>query len=289
VNDIVRFEHKPLTAADLRGQVNLVQEVMKAVMKQGVHYGIIPGCDKPSLWKPGAEVLCATFRIAPSFRIEDLSREGAARYRITCVGTHQLSGVVLGEGLGECTSHESKYKWRKAYQTEFNHTPENQRRIRHGWDTRKRQEYEILQVRIEPADVLNTILKMAAKRALIAMTLNVTAASDIFTQDIEDLSDEVRHVITGDDPGAQQGGDEPKVEQPRATQAKAATKDAPADDERAARNAQPMAEGQWRIIKAKMAQRKLTDEQLVAKFGPKEAITFGQFAAIQGWIDGGAQ
>jgi hypothetical protein len=33
---------------------------------------------------------------------------------------------------------------------------------------------------------------MACKRAMIAMTLNVTAAPDIFTQDIEDLPEELR-------------------------------------------------------------------------------------------------
>jgi hypothetical protein len=33
---------------------------------------------------------------------------------------------------------------------------------------------------------------MACKRAQVAMTLNVTAASDIFTQDIEDLPEELR-------------------------------------------------------------------------------------------------
>jgi hypothetical protein len=34
---------------------------------------------------------------------------------------------------------------------------------------------------------------MACKRAMVAMILNVTAASDIFTQDIEDLPEELRH------------------------------------------------------------------------------------------------
>jgi hypothetical protein len=33
----------------------------------------------------------------------------------------------------------------------------------------------------------NTIMKMACKRALVAATLNATAASDIFTQDVEDM------------------------------------------------------------------------------------------------------
>ena len=48
------------------------------------------------------------------------------------------------------------------------------------------------QVRTEPADAANTALKMACKRAKIAMTLNVLAASDIFTQDIEDLPPELQ-------------------------------------------------------------------------------------------------
>lgn len=182
-----------LTATDLRAQVNLVQEVMKAVMKEGTHYGTIPNTPKPSLWKPGAEVLAATFRIAVSYRIEDLSTLDVVRYRITATGTHQTTRIVMGDGMGECSSGEEKYKWRKSLnKREFDATPENHRRTKFGYDKYKKQEYEILQVRTEPVDHANTILKMACKRAQIAMTLNVTAASDIFTQDIEDLPDELR-------------------------------------------------------------------------------------------------
>jgi hypothetical protein len=47
-----------------------------------------------------------------------------------------------------------------------------------------------MQIRTEPADLANTILKMAKKRALIDAVLTATAASDIFTQDIEDLPPE---------------------------------------------------------------------------------------------------
>ena len=39
----------------------------------------------------------------------------------------------------------------------------------------------------DTADQVNTILKMAEKRALIAATLIAVNASDYFTQDIEDL------------------------------------------------------------------------------------------------------
>ena len=189
MNDLVRVEKQlPLTAADVRAHVNLVQEVMKAVMLEGTHYGKIPGTPKPSLWKPGAEVLAATFRIAVSYASEDLSTEDCVRYRVTAVGTHQTTGIVMGSGMGECSSNEEKYKWRKSNsKKEFDGTVENWRRVKYG------KEYETQQVRTEPADVANTILKMACKRAQVAMTLNVTAASDIFTQDIEDLPEELRH------------------------------------------------------------------------------------------------
>jgi hypothetical protein len=166
-----------------------MQAVMIGPSKQnpeGVHYGKIPGTPKPTLYKAGAEVLCATFRIAPSYRIEDLSTDDYIRYRVACVGTHQTSGAVLGEGMGECSSNEEKYKWRKAGKKEFDATPENRRRIKYGKD------YETFQVRTEPADIANTVLKMACKRAQVAMSLNTTAASDIFSQDIEDLPEELR-------------------------------------------------------------------------------------------------
>lgn len=183
----------PLTAGEIRAHVNRVQEVMKAVMQKETHYGIIPGSKKPSLYKPGAEVLCVTFRVAQSYKVEDLSTADAVRYRITCVGTHQTSGTVLGEGIGECSSNEEKYKWRRAIcLEEFNDTPPDRKRVKYSKYQGKVEKTE--QIRTEPADIANTVLKMAAKRAQVAMTLNVTAASDCFTQDIEDLPEELQEL-----------------------------------------------------------------------------------------------
>lgn len=176
------------SAVEIRQRVNLVQEVMQGIMIRDTHYGTIPGTPKPTLYKPGAEVLCVTFRVAPKYKIEDLSVDGVARYRVTCSGFHQTTGVDLGEGVGECSSGEEKYKWRAAAcKAELDATPENLRRKKFY-----KNGNSVDQIRTEPADLANTVLKMACKRAMIAMTLNVTAASDIFTQDIEDLPEELR-------------------------------------------------------------------------------------------------
>lgn len=172
-----------------------VQEVMKSVMKPNVHYGTIPGAgDKPTLLKSGAEVLCMTFRIADKYVVTDLSSPGSIRYRVTCIAEHQTTGEVLGSGLGECSTDEEKYRWRKAVcKEEFDATAPDMRRVKFG--RKQGGHYTVEQVRTEPADLANTVLKMACKRAKIAMVLNVTAASDMFSQDLEDLDAElVRHL-----------------------------------------------------------------------------------------------
>lgn len=176
-----------LTAGEVRSRVNLIQEVMKSIMKPDTHYGTIPGCQKPSLYKAGSEVLLTTFQIAVEPEVEDLSTPDEIRYRVKAIGVHQGTGVVVGTGIGECSSSEDKYKWRKAVSTEeFNATPETHRRVKYG------KNYNTNQVRTQPADMANTVLKMAKKRAQIDLTLTATAASDIFTQDIEDIPEELR-------------------------------------------------------------------------------------------------
>jgi hypothetical protein len=184
-----------LSAAEVVQHAVVVQEVMRAVMKPDVHFGKIPGTDKPTLYQPGADVLCMTFRIAAEFQVEDLSTPDVIRYRVTCRGIHQTSGIALGSGIGEGSTAEEKYKWRRAVNDkEFEATPPAMRRIKYG------KSYETKQVRTEPADVANTVLKMAAKRAKIAMVLNVTAASDMFGQDLEDLDAALRDSLVGADP-----------------------------------------------------------------------------------------
>jgi hypothetical protein len=211
-----------MAVAEIISHVAMVQEVMRAVMKKDVHYGIIPGTDKPTLYKPGAEVLCMAFRIASSYDIQDLSTADTVRYRVTCVGTHQTSGTVLGAGMGEASSGEEKYKWRKAYEPEFNDTPANLRRKKSGFNKQKKESYSTFQVRTEQADLANTVLKMANKRAHMAMVLSVTAASDCFSQDLEDMDAALRDHLTrheGDEPAQAAKTDQPAALPPYSDEA----------------------------------------------------------------------
>lgn len=203
MSNVVAIQEKEMTAPEVRDRVNLIQTVMQSVMKKDTHFGTIPFTPKPTLYKAGAEVLCMTFKIAQEYRVEDLSTPGEARYRVTCTGRHQITGMALGEGMGECSSMEEKYAYRAAVcKEEFEAAPEANKRVKWSKGKNGGAAYSTNQVKTNTADLANTILKMACKRAMVAMTLNVTAASDIFSQDLEDFPDELREFVKGDKPEA---------------------------------------------------------------------------------------
>jgi hypothetical protein len=183
-------QDKPLSALAIQAQVNTIQEVMNQVMKPNVHYGVIPGCKEPSLFKPGAEKIMATFRLSADPEVIDISDSDQIRYRVK-LRLVSSSGVFVGCGIGECSSNEEKYKWRRAVcKEEFDEAPVDRKREKWSKGFQNKPNYKQQQIRTEPADLANTILKMAKKRALIDAVLTCTAASDCFTQDIEDLPPE---------------------------------------------------------------------------------------------------
>jgi hypothetical protein len=177
-----------LSPNQLVAQRNAVIEAMQKTMKVDVDYGIIPGTPKPTLYKPGSEKILSMFHLAVEPRVEDLSTPDCIRYRVFVTVTHAPSGVVLGTGIGEASSAEAKYQWRAVVcDEEWNETPEDRKRTK--WKKGNGGAYSVRQVRADMEDVANTVLKMAKKRAQIDATLTCTAASDMFSQDIEDLSE----------------------------------------------------------------------------------------------------
>jgi hypothetical protein len=186
-------EVQVLSLPQILSQVELVQKVKEAVMKEWVHYGTIPGTPKPMLYQAGAHKLLMTFRLAAETSIEDLSRDAdEVRYRVKATVTHAPTGTFLASGYGFASSNEEKYKWRAAVcKQEWDEYPDNMRRKK--WKKGKGgTAYSVIQVRTESADIENTVLKMAVKRAVVAAAIQATAASDIFGQDLEDLSEELR-------------------------------------------------------------------------------------------------
>lgn len=210
----------PLTANDIIAQVTLIQQVMGAVMKDKEHYGTIPGCgDKPTLLQPGAQKLLLTFRLAPEYEVMQTDMDkGHREYRVHCTLRSIGSNGFCGSGVGCCSTMEGKFRFRVAPKKITDRpVPREYWDLRvkdlkaaqallggAGFSTKKDDngEWKITEGSSEkvehdnPADYYNTVLKMAKKRALVDATLTATAASDIFTQDIEDMPEVL--------PGAQQ-------------------------------------------------------------------------------------
>lgn len=147
-----------ISLAEATERIDLLKEFVRDHMTEGEDFGVIPGTSsKPTLLKPGAEKLNAMFGLAPvaevANRVEDWDK-GFIAYEVKVTLLNKRTQNIEAEGLGNCNSKERKYK--------------NQ----------------------DAANVANTILKMAKKRALIDATLSATRASGVFTQDLEDLSHE---------------------------------------------------------------------------------------------------
>jgi hypothetical protein len=243
VTTLVQQHQVAATLRDVVESQKMLSAAMKKVMREGVHYGKIPGTPKPTLYKPGAEVLCAMFHIATTYEATDLSgtlEDGVpfVRYRVVCRGSYQPNAMHMGEGLGECSSLEDKYAWRRAKPGEFDEADEWQRREAFVKDGR------LQQVRTNPHDQGNTVLKMACKRAHVAMTLSVVAASDVFTQDLEDDPDAI-------DAGAPRG--KPATDKPRAASGQ--------------RQSGVINEGQLKLLRSKMEGKSVDSVILCDHFG----------------------
>lgn len=186
----------PLSVVQLKARLAMIHQVMRDVMTKDVDFGTIPGLDKPSLYKPGAEKLCVVFRLrVPDPIVEEIAElDGGIRLRLR-VPILGHDGSTLAVGVGECSSNELKYKWKSAVcDEEWNETPEDRRRKQ--WK-KGSPPYQVKQIRTDAVDQVNTILKMGHKRAYVHGVIMATGASSIFTQDVEDVPEEMRD--TADD------------------------------------------------------------------------------------------
>jgi hypothetical protein len=208
----------PMTVDEIKGQVVLIDSVMKGIMQEGQHYGKIPGCGpKPTLLKPGAEKLCLTFRLAPQITSETIidMPNGHREYRLR-LGLNKIgSGEMWAEGVGSCSTMEGKFRFRTGEKTVTDKpVPQEYWTLRKddpakaealigkGNGTKKVDGKWFITTgggsKVEhdnPADYYNTCYKMAYKRALVSTSIAATGASDIFTQDIEDMPEVIPGVV----------------------------------------------------------------------------------------------
>lgn len=190
---------------------------VKTLMNEGADFGKIPGTDKNTLLKPGAEKLTTFFGLAKRFHLADKIEDWSGAdhggepffyYSYRCALYN--GELLIAESDGSCNSFESKYRWRKGERV----CPacgvaaiiKGREEYGGGWICFKKKDgcgakfdngdpdIESQQVGRVPnpdvCDQVNTIQKMAQKRAFIGATLLAVNASEFFTQDVEDMVEE---------------------------------------------------------------------------------------------------
>lgn len=205
-----------------REQRSLLKRYVDEFMVVGEDYGVIPGTSKKDkdgkeqgrrgLLKPGAEKLMDLFRCRPEYEVmaKEVSHEtGLYYYEIKCRAVSRETDTVLNEGVGSASSYESKYRYRNAGRV-CPHCGKDaiiKGKAEYGggwvcfnkkggcgakWDdgAAEIEGQEVGKVQNpDLADVANTVLKMAKKRAQVDCAIALARVSDMFTQDIEDFAE----------------------------------------------------------------------------------------------------
>lgn len=132
-----------------------LQEYILSELKEGTDFGKVDGYSKPTLLKPGAEKICRYLELSIEYTVEHRYEDWEKSFFLYEVKVYlrQLdNGTVATEGIGSANTKEATF--------------------------------------VQPGEYsqLNTVIKMAKKRALVDAALNVSATSGHFTQDVEDFS-----------------------------------------------------------------------------------------------------
>ena len=148
------------TPAQVKEAIESVEGLVRDHMREGIDFGTIPGTPKPTLYKAGAERLARFFGLGSiveqTGKIEDWDNDFVMYdYRVG-IGPITPDGVVpIAWCEGSANSKEKKYARTIAKTSLY--------------------------------DIVNTLKKMAQKRAYVGAVLMATNTSDFFTQDLEDL------------------------------------------------------------------------------------------------------
>jgi hypothetical protein len=174
---------------------------------EGLDFGVIPGTgNKKVLLQPGAQKIAMLFNSYATYEVRPIEMGGGhVEYIVTASFISRSSGAKIGEGIGSCSTMEKKYRYRN----------DSLRCPTCGKDTLKKskpdkpgfycwsklggcgatfgpKEPSIVNQQVgqienpDIADVRNTVLKIAKKRANVDGSLALGCVSDLFTQDLDD-------------------------------------------------------------------------------------------------------
>ncbi|MBC96428.1 MAG: hypothetical protein CME63_01655 [Halobacteriovoraceae bacterium] len=179
-NEIIEVKNEikselSLTGGDIQrvaDHLKVVKDAVKNIMNEGINsdYAIIPGTPKKSLLKPGAEKLMRLFGLGVRFqKVSDECQfdlvENFAMFTYVAEVYHLKTGLTIAQCEATANSQEKKYATKTVWTNNVKTT-----------------------VPMPVADILNTLKKMAQKRAMVGAVIIAVGASDYFSQDEDEIS-----------------------------------------------------------------------------------------------------
>ena len=158
------------------------------LLQKGTDYGVIPGTQKPTLYKAGAELLAMNLGLTTETTETTELKELFGLPMVISNAHVEVSwnGKKIADGYGSCSSAETKYAFRWYQESKV---PKNlSRENLYSEEGQYGRRYRVPSSLNEIMDVGNTVKKMAIKRAFVDAVLRATGASRIFTQDLEDMA-----------------------------------------------------------------------------------------------------
>ena len=194
-------------------------------MTEGIDFGKIPGVSKPSLLKPGAEKIANLFGFSHKFEktaeTKNWTGEGNPEHEPFFEFEYRCSlykgDQYVGNCDGSCNSWEKKYRYRKAEivcpKCGKKTIIKGKKEYGGGWVCFAKKggcgakfadnDPEIVNQPVgdiknfDTAEQVNTIQKMAQKRAYVGAVIIACNLSEYFTQDVEDMD---RNLFQADEP-----------------------------------------------------------------------------------------
>ena len=208
-------------------QLKWMRTFVRNEMRPGVDFGAIPGTgDRPTLLLPGAQKAAMFYNCYPEFHIreKDLG-DGHIKYDVEVLFKSRASQNAVAAGIGNCSTMESKYRWRQGGRRcpdcDEEAIIEGKKEYGGGYICYRKKggcgskfQYGDPKIesqrtgRVENPDVYdlhNVVLKMAKKRAYVDAATGLGCLSELFTQDLEDIYDlgAAEYTVTEETPAAQ--------------------------------------------------------------------------------------
>ena len=184
-----------LHTEEMIARYNAIKDLVERnVLREGIDYGVISEGKKPTLYKAGAEKLAALFGLSINIVLEDKIEDWEKpffyyRYRAEA----RRNGEFIVSAEGSINSFEKKYRWRFIKDKEYDEKLHGKGvRIKRGG---RYGTYYVWQVKNKDIfDHVNSMQKIGQKRSYVGVVLFATGASELFTQDLEDMDTSIPEI-----------------------------------------------------------------------------------------------